>query len=1841
ILHSLPATCAQALACVQAARAGISAEAFPHLIAAVPQPASQWGLLVATPLWSPHERLLILDARAYNGALFAVQSPIFADRDAVLRLAGIPPENFVQVYSAMDRLFLVSGHEVRIFPGLCLHITRTGEPVQAYFLEEMLHDNTVWRDGPDLPVPRTTCYCCVSVRGHFLYATDPSQPWAMRSEIANAAGLSPRDMQITPSDPQIVDCEVYGIACRTVLAALPQAGHRFGVLVDCRPLLQGWLVLCSSGVVTFPELEQDIGTFVPPHWELHVHPEPLPDGRILVRPGQILIAMYRPWVPILPAMDEPGQSDTGSSSDHSTGSTPASDQDDDDSSDQPSGRAFTAVSPMIRGVMVPVTTPLLQATMTSPLSFLLLEAVALLVIACFHGLNRSHCLPVAAPVDDDNSDLQELSGQIGPTLLTQCVQDPECQAFFLAATLLEVLEEHQEDSQQVHMQPSGSSGQALVEAPTRIRLADARPLSVHQQRALGLEQVLPHAQPASLDAHQDWLDNELDSLLHDRKIPLALRTAFANLQLWHQQGQPLPYLVEVFTDGSASTSPEDLVPCAWALAVWLHCSSGSFLLGHSSSIASPPELPYHVGECDDTAQTAEYLGIIWGLAWVSEFGWHFRVPVHFRYDATGVGQAVFGTARAPFEDSTATSKVAEVAIALRHYAQSRAQLQHSHVQGHSGNIPNELVDQLAKRARRQGEDPWHKCLPLWPSRLSKHVMLTWAWATLPNQPDVPTLFSLESEAARLQHATQPSWDPPRQGQTQQQLAAGRIHYAFRCVTFNALTLRDKGGPKVQEQLAGLGITGRKLALKHALKTLSPLFLGIQETRLREDAGQPDQDYIILQSSATPAGVGGCALWIARHVPYAEGPDGKLFVSESDVTVTSYGPRHLVANVFSRRLRLTVMVLHAPSLANHPVQVVREFWNSRSQELAKRPEGSEFLLLADTNSRVGSIVSEHIGSHDEEPENEAGELLHSFLVSTDACLPSTFPTFHSGFSGTWKQPGGDWHRLDFVIVPSRWKSFGLSSQVLEDIEFLQTRTDHLPATLFCTFARDGPKESYQVSQKHTLRPPSELYNTGQVITALQAIPPVAWPLDVDSHFACLASQLLQTATQFAPAARQAPTQQYLQPATLELVDIRGELRRYIKAENLEWNRRLAIIGFAAFCHCRNGSHFSDRARTVAGTWLSQIDHSVARAVGLLHWYGKQLRTAVAADRRTYLRGLADTAASCSLSSPKELYQAIRKAFPKAQASRRSRFTPLPVLVKQDGEIAVSSEERAECWRLHFSSQEAGEFITPQDYTRICARADKATGAVETVFDLQVIPTLAQTEQAILRLRNGKAAGPDGLTGEVFRLHPPTTARRLAPLLLKAALQLHEPVEWRGGDLMVLAKKAGSVLKCENFRSILVSNLAGKIYHKCIRTRLAQRLVPSLPPLQGGVQKGVGIEWPALAVRTFICQMHGLRKPWAVVFYDLSAAFYSVVRQSLVADPDSDQGFLKVLHALQLPTGMVRDLLSGDPCADVLFAFTLSAYLKRVGHLSSKRQVACELPIVAVYKHLGGILTSTTGPLPDLYYRQGGGYCQTPQVLHLANAPSPPLAIALARAKFLRTVLASSDDTLFGILSAHFLLHPSSSWLSQLADDVACVGEYVPSIRCLLLPGKEIPALVEAGRAEPGWWTSQVRKAIKVFAEDLARLAKTGGTGFTTPVAAPTEQAPEPPVQHGPQTDSHEACPDTVQQHLKCSLPCLERCSRLFPPLGKEEICRLEAPSRRRHKAVKAGQWSTFQGLAPPQRSPLVFGPRMPTAAERRQGLIPTEEDSLASLARHFEPSLEVSSWIREYIAGKSSEGPRTT
>ncbi|CAE7244265.1 unnamed protein product, partial [Symbiodinium sp. CCMP2592] len=633
----------------------------------------------------------------------------------------------------------------------------------------------------------------------------------------------------------------------------------------------------------------------------------------------------------------------------------------------------------------------------------------------------------------------------------------------------------------------------------------------------------------------------------------------------------------------------------------------------------------------------------------------------------------------------------------------------------------------------------------------------------------------------------------------------------------------------------------------------------------------------------------------------------------------------------------------------------------------------------------------VGPHNPDTENTAGSIFHEFVTDIAALLPSTFEAYHTGEGGTWRTPFGQWFRLGQIIVPLAWRDFSLQSSVLYLVETLQKKDDHVPVCLQCTFSRWQPAKSYHSNQRRAVRP--EIPQTPDERAAARAVldsyTPTSWLVGVDHHYNALADHWRQAGQKLVTTPAKAPRQPFLTQETLDRIHWRTALRQYLRTESKECSRRRLLIAFAAFVHLHRGTSFSQDAVRRAEQWLQDIDISEARALSALHTSTKDIRRQVATDRAAYLESLATTAAAHDLRDPASLYGAIRRAFPQAQSARRRTLRPLPSLLLPNGRVAVSTAERAEGWRAHFAAQEAGSLVTDEEYLLQVRRRKPLTA---WQLDVAAVPSLCQIESLINTLQRHKAAGPDGITAELLRTDVITAARQLLPVLTKAALRATEPVAFRGGDLMLLAKKAAHVMGCDGFRSILISSVPGKVYHKCLRQQLIPAFKSHRHAFHAGILPGQGIELISITAKAFFSLCNSRGGHASLVFFDLKAAFYQTIRQLVVNTADDDQSLLALFHRMALPPSALAELKAklqavtalehsgasshtralvsdlfvgswfrlsgfcdltltrrgtrpGDPTADILFAFSIAAYMRAASAALDEAGMLADVPCVA--------------------------------------------------------------------------------------------------------------------------------------------------------------------------------------------------------------------------------------------------------------------------------------------------------
>ena len=172
--------------------------------------------------------------------------------------------------------------------------------------------------------------------------------------------------------------------------------------------------------------------------------------------------------------------------------------------------------------------------------------------------------------------------------------------------------------------------------------------------------------------------------------------------------------------------------------------------------------------------------------------------------------------------------------------------------------------------------------------------------------------------------------------------------------------------------------------------------------------------------------------------------------------------------------------------------------------------------------------------------------------------------------------------------------------------------------------------------------------------------------------------------------------------------------------------------------------------------------------------------------------------------------------------------------------------------------------------------------------------------------GKAVGADKLPGEMVRLAAPWLAKAIWPVVLKTALWVDEPLQHKGGRLVVAYKNKGDHTQCHNHRGLLVSSSLGKALHNVWRARTQPFAFAGASDMQFTAQPQALVTQAAHCVRLYMSgQMAHGRSSYAL-FLDIQAAYYRLLRQHSIHSDFSDESLIGFLRRMGVDDITVPDL-----------------------------------------------------------------------------------------------------------------------------------------------------------------------------------------------------------------------------------------------------------------------------------------------------------------------------------------------
>ncbi|CAE7500106.1 hypothetical protein AK812_SmicGene41735 [Symbiodinium microadriaticum] len=1520
----LPIDVSGAISAIAQARSSDAALFFPRIFEAFPQPHMAFAVAVAVPPWPAEHGTIVIDGSLVDGRLFALHVAPTTNRRSLLTAAGYDPDADLHVYfrdcpwpmANRERVQPASGDLIVVAP--LDHVT-----LFAASLSDMLQSAEGWVHNFRIGVAEDAITAVVVDQG-VLRIPHASHDWQAFSEsIAGRLGLDTTQLTIHKSVPNVDDFSDRGFPSRQLYAAWPNNSpeasqcvldlrplglglHLYGLsetLLDCARFLARFDRTCPLGFLARLSGGRP-GVAVPPGFREVHHGDVLHvffDSIANLEEGDE--HMEHDYVFDVNSMSDPDVCDAPSRSwtglpllavSHGPGyDREARDLRMSGSLERASRRrsGTRGRSPLRTCLLSVCLFSCLEVGMSAGTTF----ETGVEEVPCAAGEQvqvfaypgrplptpcRAFASATAGPDPAISWELFEL--ELGPTLLEEALEVGAGDAFFEARVIVEVLHEEYEARR-----PPTKGSEGKGESAQRVH-------------TLKLDSLIsPELAPVSSEAAAHFRMDVGQCVL-----PCSAEDVFALLATcpfrvldrvpddvpkperfwrWLRNGEPgrspLPHERLVLTaDGSFHSSSGS---AGWGLVVSIAPSEHQ-LPGQFVGCTFGPFLPEHKGDAKDVSADA-FLAEVLGLAWAGILALRLPFTGHVvcRADNISALKGVQGEIGMPAHPICVLARSLHLTLQI-----SRAEgVQYEHVKGHDGDHANELADGLANLGAgcKRGFpfspfdfDFWLRqgaAAARWLPHVSLSILRP---GSLPALRENIIEWELTQSPAQL--SSRALIAPfTRELHNRPILGDGKINQlGLRCATYNALSLLSQD---IDTQGAGglYGAAGRTALLDQSLHEHGIHIAGVQEART--PAGRlPSDHFVRYCSGCTARKALGVELWIASGSSF---PPHKAVILYADHT-------RLCARVSFDHFRLQILVGHAPHRA-HTAEERRLWWMKTKEVCGNFPHDDGWMLLLDANCRVGSVNSSSIGEWQPDVEDDGGEYFHALLVSLQDWLPCTFEATMHGAGGTLLQrSSGELQRCDFVAVPLSWQEFETCAWVEPRITAGHSSPDHFAAVTQCrlVYSQGGRRAKSRRIDPVAIQDPSNAEKIRHIIASFPVVP---WQVNLHDHAALLSEYLFQNLAHHFPLRARRMRKSFLSSQAGEVhvavAEARHALRGRVNALNLARLRcafdtwRRADVVYEQLVSCR----WSARLQTVIALLSTRVGE-----------LGKVLRNVCRRDKKQYLRELATDVGEAPAT---EVHVALRRVL-RPKKFRRNGPNPLPMLKRDDGTICASEAEVRGEWRRHFGDLEGGECVECSALVDACMRRQLEAGAFDSL-QCADIPDLAALTDVFRKVQPGKAAGPDHMPPSICRRFSSSLALAFWPLLLKSIVFCAEPAGYKGGTLFHIPKAGqGANVTCTADRGILVQSIFEKVFHKALRGSAMQGFERRAKDMQIGGRKGLSFAIGCFSSRAFLQYARAQGLSAGILFCDLKAAYYAVVRELLVGGGLSDATLEDITASLHL-------------------------------------------------------------------------------------------------------------------------------------------------------------------------------------------------------------------------------------------------------------------------------------------------------------------------------------------------------
>ena len=936
----------------------------------------------------------------------------------------------------------------------------------------------------------------------------------------------------------------------------------------------------------------------------------------------------------------------------------------------------------------------------------------------------------------------------------------------------------------------------------------------------------------------------------------------------------------IFTDGSSPQlhrhAPtqwiaEQGTPDSWAFAVFAEQylpdgTSKVQLLGWTAQqVLYEDHLTHYIGTQTVGSSPAETEALLWAALW--RLAQNHCIPTIFLSDSvTTIHQA---TGKYSSTHYTEPFQLLRAAFqALEALLPQDDELRVTHVTSHTGFAPNELVDTAARTEGqrsmflpRQQIDMklWRTCLPF-------------LWMFYGHNPDIPepTQGGFDVRPIQLPASSTPAKRTKKSG------PVSIMNIALSVGTANVCSLYR--GPD--------GHAGKLDYLRAQFAQGHFNILAIQEAR--SDAGTSTSHNILRLSSGHDKGTLGVELWISLSQPIGYVNNKPITLARKHVTVVHATPRMLIARVEHPHLQLYLSVGHAPHCGHH--EDIRSVWWQDYTSRSRPPEGVPLIAMLDANALSGKYDGQHVLEFDD-ASNFNTDLFRDFLDELQLMLPATSKA-HIGQQATWTSPSGLHHnRIDYVCIPIQLTGACSMSRVVDELDLGQLY-DHMGVAVQLQWTQRTKQADRSGIQAHRGRYARDNISADLDQTLRNWQGP-SWDTDIEGHVNQLNEHLVTTMELHCPRQPTKPKKFFITEEIWQLRRSKLQARKALKT--YKGHQRTFLL------------------RQLFDTWRGVLTDDAP--TGPTDRICKNFKLLA-----TYLKYSHQLSSSLRRAKLHHLHQAIEALPPEAPASQvlqtykgvigptnpnKWKSSALPIIRDEQGQICRSAQEAEDRWIQFFGDMEGGVRLDQARQRDTWIQGLQTLQTDQQDIASEDLPTLVDLERAYRRVASNKATGLDDIPSELCHHCPRALARLTYPILLKMATQGQEALQHKGGKLVPVHKRKGPHDLCSSYRSILISSHVGKSIHRALRQKQMTCYTQYLQDQQIGGRPGVPVTLGVHFVRAYT-RIQGLRKrSWALIFLDLTEAFYRVFRPLALGGPFSDETIAQIAAKLNLPQSAVHD------------------------------------------------------------------------------------------------------------------------------------------------------------------------------------------------------------------------------------------------------------------------------------------------------------------------------------------------